>query len=48
VHPLERKAMSEWFTGTCASKTASSFVEARDLMVKLFRESPSRHLTATE
>jgi len=48
VQTLERKAMAEWFTGTCASKTASTFVESRDLIVKLFRDSPNRHLTATE
>ena len=48
VHALEKKAMSEWFTGTCASKTPQSYVEARDLIVKLYRETPTRHLTATE
>ena len=48
IHSLERKAMSEWFTGTCTSKTVQSYVEARDLIVKLFRESPNRYLTATE
>lgn len=48
IHPLERKAMTEWFTGSCASKTPQSYVEARDLIVKLYRENPSRHLTATE
>ena len=48
IHSLERKAMSEWFTGTCTSKTPQSYVEARDLIVKLFRESPNRYLTATE
>ena len=48
VQALERKAMPEWFTGTCASKTQQSYVEARDLMVKLYRETPTRHLTGTE
>jgi SWI/SNF related-matrix-associated actin-dependent regulator of chromatin subfamily C len=48
ISQLEKKAMAEWFTGTCASKTPKSYVEARDLIVKLFRENPTRHLTATE
>ena len=48
IAPLERKACAEWFTGTCASKTSHSYVEARDLIVKLYRENPGRHLTATE
>jgi SWI/SNF related-matrix-associated actin-dependent regulator of chromatin subfamily C len=48
IAPQERKAMAEWFTGTCTSKTPQSYVEARDLIVKLYRENPTRHLTATE
>lgn len=48
IQPMERKALPEWFTGTCTSKTAQAYVEARDLLVKLWRENPNRHLTATE
>lgn len=48
IHQLEKKAMAEWFSGDCASKTQKTYVECRDFIVNLYRESPNRYLTATE
>ncbi len=42
IHPIEKRAMSEWFKQDCVSKTAKTYVEARDLIINLYRESPRR------
>eukprot|EP00960_Hanusia_phi_P039667 753975-Hanusia_phi.AAC.3 len=48
IHPIERKALPEWFASQSGSKTPKNYVEARDLIINLYRESPSKYITATE
>jgi hypothetical protein len=43
IHPIEKRAMSEWFRQDCVSKTPKTYVEARDLIINLYRESPKRY-----
>lgn len=48
VHPLERKAMSEFFDKRSVAKTPRIYKEYRDFIINKYRENPKRALTFNE
>ncbi|GBG77115.1 hypothetical protein CBR_g23440 [Chara braunii] len=48
IHPIERRALPEFFNGRSASKTPKIYKEYRDFIISKYRENPYRLLTFTE
>ena len=47
IHPLEDKAMPEFFNGRNRSKTPSIYKDYRDFMINTYRLNPTEYLTVT-
>jgi SWI/SNF related-matrix-associated actin-dependent regulator of chromatin subfamily C len=48
IHPLERRALSEFFDKRSAAKTPRIYKEYRDFIINKYRENPKQPLTLTE
>jgi SWI/SNF related-matrix-associated actin-dependent regulator of chromatin subfamily C len=47
VHPIEKKAMQEFFNGRNRSKTPAVYKDYRDFMINTYRLNPIEYLTVT-
>jgi len=47
IHPLEKKAMAEFFNGRNRSKTPAVYKDYRDFMINTYRLNPVEYLTVT-
>lgn len=47
VHPIERKALAEFFNGRNRSKTPAVYKDYRDFMINTYRLNPVEYLTVT-
>lgn len=47
VHPLEQRALPEFFNGRSPSKTPAIYKEYRDFMIHTYQQNPSVYLTVT-
>ncbi|KAE8150201.1 SWIRM domain-containing protein [Aspergillus avenaceus] len=47
VHPIEKKALSEFFNGRNRSKTPAVYKDYRDFMINTYRLNPIEYLTVT-
>lgn len=47
IHPLEQRALPEFFSGKNRSKTPAIYKEYRDFMINTYRLRPSEYLTVT-
>jgi SWI/SNF related-matrix-associated actin-dependent regulator of chromatin subfamily C len=47
IHPVERRALPEFFNSRNRSKTPSIYKEYRDFMINTYRLRPSEYLTVT-
>jgi SWI/SNF related-matrix-associated actin-dependent regulator of chromatin subfamily C len=47
IHPIEKKAMAEFFNGRNRSKTPAIYKDYRDFMINTYRLNPIEYLTVT-
>lgn len=47
IHPIEKKAMGEFFNGRNRSKTPAVYKDYRDFMINTYRLNPIEYLTVT-
>ena len=47
VHPIEKKALAEFFNGRNRSKTPAVYKDYRDFMINTYRLNPIEYLTVT-
>jgi SWI/SNF related-matrix-associated actin-dependent regulator of chromatin subfamily C len=47
IHPIEKKALPEWFNSRNRSKTWQTYKDTRDFMINTYRLNPSEYLTFT-
>ncbi|KKA22648.1 RSC complex subunit (RSC8) [Rasamsonia emersonii CBS 393.64] len=47
IHPIEKKAMAEFFNGRNRSKTPAVYKDYRDFMINTYRLNPLEYLTVT-
>ena len=47
IHPIEKKALPEWFNSRNRSKTWQTYKDSRDFMINTYRLNPSEYLTFT-
>lgn len=47
IHPIEKKALAEFFNGRNRSKTPAVYKDYRDFMVNTYRLNPIEYLTVT-
>ncbi|KAF9895021.1 hypothetical protein FE257_004648 [Aspergillus nanangensis] len=47
IHPIEKKALAEFFNGRNRSKTAAVYKDYRDFMINTYRLNPIEYLTVT-
>lgn len=47
IHPIEKKAMQEFFNGRNRSKTPAVYKDYRDFMINTYRLNPIEYLTVT-
>lgn len=47
IHPIEKKAMAEFFNGRNRSKTPAVYKDYRDFMINTYRLNPIEYLTVT-
>jgi SWI/SNF related-matrix-associated actin-dependent regulator of chromatin subfamily C len=47
IHPIEKKAMNEFFNGRNRSKTPAVYKDYRDFMINTYRLNPIEYLTVT-
>jgi SWI/SNF related-matrix-associated actin-dependent regulator of chromatin subfamily C len=47
IHPLEHRALPEFFTGRTPSKTPAIYKEYRDFMIHAYQQNPAVYLTVT-
>ncbi|PKY05018.1 putative RSC complex subunit [Aspergillus campestris IBT 28561] len=47
IHPIERKALAEFFNGRNRSKTPAVYKDYRDFMINTYRLNPIEYLTVT-
>ena len=47
IHPIEKKALAEFFNGRNRSKTPAVYKDYRDFMINTYRLNPIEYLTVT-
>lgn len=47
IHPLEQRALPEFFSGRTPSKTPAIYKEYRDFMIHAYQQNPAVYLTVT-
>ena len=47
VHDIEKRFISEFFTGRSATKTPKIYVQFRDFMIRAYRKHPKIYLSFT-